>query len=188
MTILDTNENNLSLNVLQYNTPSRRSQQIQSTLVTTDVYPAEIKEKLDLILSNQNMFQEQQNMILQQLAKLEVILDKTVDTIDKQSCSCQPSQVRNTCGSTIMFKEITTLQELEDFEAKLSDKKNMDSFVGEFSKICGRGTGNGINNCYMLVDKIFSRKFMTLCSWAGGSRDQKEKIPFKLQEYCNFFL
>lgn len=57
----------------------------------------------------------------------------------------------------------------------------MDDCVEKLSYLCGRkGTGNGINNCYMLIDVIFSRKFMTYCSWTGGARNQKEKIPFKV--------
>ena len=42
------------------------------------------------------------------------------------------------------------------------------------------GKGHGFNNCYVLIDKFFSRKFMTFCSWDGGDRKNSEKIPFKM--------
>lgn len=50
------------------------------------------------------------------------------------------------------------------------------------SAICGEdGNQNGINCSYILVDHFFTRRFMTKCSWAGGSRNSDEgKIPFKI--------
>lgn len=50
------------------------------------------------------------------------------------------------------------------------------------SAICGEdGKQNGINCSYILVDHFFTRRFMTKCSWAGGSRNSDEgKIPFKI--------
>lgn len=49
--------------------------------------------------------------------------------------------------------------------------------------ICGEnGKMNGINCSYILVDHFFTRRFMTMCSWAGGSRNSEGKIPFKIYE------
>lgn len=38
---------------------------------------------------------------------------------------------------------------------------------------------NGLNMCYILVDKFFERHFMVSCSWSGGSRGNNVKHAFK---------
>lgn len=79
------------------------------------------------------------------------------------------------------IKPVESLEELIGLEEKLQDQNYMDELIGLLTFICGtRDVGNGANHCYKLVDFIFTRQFMTTCSWAGGSREQKEKVPFKM--------
>ena len=40
---------------------------------------------------------------------------------------------------------------------------------------CGSGKGRGLNNCYALIDVMLTRRFLTECSWAGGSKNATSK-------------
>lgn len=62
----------------------------------------------------------------------------------------------------------------------MKDKQVFQDYIEKVSFICGKtGKAKGIDVSYMLVEKIFDRKLMLLCSWAGGARDNKEKSAFK---------
>ncbi|KAJ8964619.1 hypothetical protein NQ317_003846 [Molorchus minor] len=159
----------------------------------------QLNEKIDKIIANQDIIiqnqrviidnfehsasQENQLKIMQHLAKLEVVLDSMAsNNLINNTCACKTANQNSslTIKEDIFFDPIDTLAELEKLEGKLSNKTDMEEYVQKFSYVCGRkGSGNGISNCYILVDKIFSRKFITLCSWAGGARDGKEKFLSK---------
>lgn len=56
-------------------------------------------------------------------------------------------------------------------------------YVDKLSCICGKDTKiNGIDHCYMLVDKFYTRNFFTTCSWAGGAKATGTKFAFKFYE------
>nr|XP_023012616.1 uncharacterized protein LOC111502702 [Leptinotarsa decemlineata] len=167
---------------------------------STSSLDLQVNNKIDKMLQNQDIVIENQQdiiynlrhsaeretqlKILQKLAKLEVILNSVANSSNNStSCSCKNANgdASSTNKDDFFFDPIDTLADLEKLEMKLTNKTCMEEYVQKFSYVCGRkGSGNGITNCYILVDKIFSRKFMTFCSWAGGARDGKEKIPFKI--------
>jgi len=160
----------------------------------------DLTEKLDLILSNQAMIIQNQNNLLknqnlletnienqtkifQKLAKLETMMDLIGEKIlSNEFGTSNDGQIKQQ-STTLLFEEvepIEDLKELEELEQKLRNRKIMEDYIEKFSFISGtKGNGNGINSAYLLVDRMFSRKFMTLCSWAGGAREKKEKVPFK---------
>lgn len=134
------------------------------------------------IIENQTEIMNNQHKIMQQLAKLETMIDIIYVARKNEkssSCSCETKNTEQI--DTDIMEPINVLEDLIKLEEQLSDTRVADNLVKKFSYICGRkGGGSGIDNCYILVDRIFTRKFMTLCSWAGGAKDGNEKIPFKI--------
>lgn len=117
--------------------------------------------------------------MFQKLAKLEVMFDELIKKINTGPKTCV-SASKEAPTSVNPIKQIETVEELSALEEKLKNKNIFDEYVERMTFLCGnRGKGNGVDHAYMLMDNFFSRKFMTLCSWAGGARDKKEKIPFK---------
>lgn len=134
----------------------------------------------------ENLYQtgtkENQFLILQpQLAKFETMMDSfSVELISQMSAKNTNAPELNT-QNDFPIAIIESLKDLDKLEEDLEDKHAMGELTEKLSYICGRkGNANGLNSCYLLVDRLFSRKFMTLCSWAGGARGQKEKILFKM--------
>lgn len=166
-------------------------------LNSNDFLPPGNEEKINAVLANQTIIIENQNniiqqlhtfanhenqeIIMQQLAKIETSLDTMGNYLTLNSCNKSSTSVQKVSVVENTIEQINTAGELDALEKKLQDKLIMADYIDKLSYICGRkGTGNGINNCYILVDRVFSRKLMTFCSWAGGARDKKEKIPFKM--------
>lgn len=140
----------------------------------------EAKEKIDTVLSNKIIIIENQNsiiqyfqrervhndLVIQQPAKLEAVLD----TVVSGSNFNNPTHSKEINVPVLHEIEMTdSLSELTAFENSLEDKNN---YVDNLTYICGKkGTGTGWNNCYTLVDRLFTRKFMTFCSWALTLRE-----------------
>lgn len=160
------------------------------TLSLTDVL-----EKMDNILKNQEFIQNQNTAltnlvstnidnhltkIFQKLAKLETMVDLIGDKIVSRDLGRNSSQEQTIQPTQRTIEPIQNLKELKELEQKLCNKTTMEEYIEKFCFISGKkGNGSGINSAYLLVDRMFTRKFMTLCSWAGGARDKKEKIAFK---------
>lgn len=77
--------------------------------------------------------------------------------------------------SYLEFKPIDDILALQNFEEVLKQKDCLISFKEKLSLVCGSGKGRGLNNCYALVDVMFTRRFLTECSWAGGSKNAASK-------------
>lgn len=88
------------------------------------------------------------------------------------------------------FSIIEKEDDLENFEHKLQNPVYRENLERKFSILSGRDDGNGINIAYRLIDLMFSREFMTQCSWSGGSReDHVKKVCFKMfQRTLDFFF
>lgn len=153
---------------------------------------ATIIENQDIIIKNLQNFasNESQLAIIQQLAKFEAMWDTIAGNISTKTCLCK-TKILNIVEENIdIMDPIDSLEDLMNLEKKLTDRKVMEEYIQKLSYLCGKkGNGHGPNNCYLLVDRLFTRKFMTLCSWAGGAREQKEKIAFKTyKNVINFFF
>ncbi|VEN50473.1 unnamed protein product [Callosobruchus maculatus] len=145
-----------------------------------------VMQKIENIEYNQNVIMQQFNSsnseITMQLAKLETTLDTLINNfMSKNSCSCGTTNTTTQVLSPVgTIEPINTVEDMSSFNQKLSDNTIMKDFIQKMSYVCGKqGNGHGLNNCYILIDRLFTRKFMTLCSWAGGSRYQNEKVAFK---------
>lgn len=77
--------------------------------------------------------------------------------------------------SNIGFKPIDSILDLQNLDDALKQKDCIHSFKEKLSLVCGTGKGRGLNNCYALVDVMFTRRFLTECSWAGGSKNAETK-------------
>lgn len=171
-----------------------------------DFHNANLEGKLDKILENQNKIIDNQNQIINQLknggvtskenqiieelAKLEAMLDTIGSKISNSTKNNLEQQKEKEPSDICDIEQIDNVDDLEKLERKLVDREVVEDFMDKLSYVCGRkGNGNGINNCYILIDRLFTRRFMTLCSWAGGARDKKEKIPFKIfKNVINLFF
>lgn len=156
---------------------------------------SQIETKLDLILANQDLIlqhqaiimsqlkyvatKNNQDVIIQQLATNQASLDKLGNYLTASSSRPFLPSKQKDVESVPSIEQLNTVDELNELERKLQNKTTMDDYVEKLSYVCGR-KGIGISNCYTLVDRVFSRNLMTFCSWAGGARDEKEKIPFKM--------
>lgn len=132
-------------------------------------------EKYNKVLNNQEEILRNQRLILKQLATQSVQLDACLK--HKVNCSAELNKNKN---DDFSFNVIETVKDLETFETKLANEEYLSIFIKHFSMVCGTsGREYGINVCYSLIDKIFSRKLMPQCSWAGGSRGENKKVAFK---------
>ncbi|XP_069363481.1 uncharacterized protein [Maniola hyperantus] len=82
-------------------------------------------------------------------------------------------------STVVGFEPIDSVEDLEQFNELLKDKESSDKLKEKLAVVCGTGKGKGTNNCFSLVDVMFTRRFLTECSWAGGSRNDKKKTCFK---------
>lgn len=103
---------------------------------------------------------------------------------------------------------INTKDEFDDFEKKLEGEQFRLSLIDGMSFICGTtGREKGVNCAYKLIDYVFTREFLTKCSWTGAARTQegdsdtettaapasanepaKEKVPFKFYNRTRHFF
>lgn len=138
--------------------------------------------KTDLILNTLSTLLENQEKIFQQMAKFETMLDAAVLEFIKTPTQCASCSKKkdNSVFNNDLFSPIEEIEQLNSLEEKLKKQDVFQNYVEQLSHICGKsGKCKGFDVSYNLVDKIFSRNFLVLCSWAGGSRDKQEKIPFK---------
>ncbi|CAG9768476.1 unnamed protein product [Ceutorhynchus assimilis] len=173
-----------------------------ATVATSDISPTDTNTLNDKLLTNiienQGIIIENQATLLeslkglgtndnkliifQQLSKFEAMADVMAEKMTNMNsinnCSCKKS---SQIVEDIYIDRIEAVEQFDAFESKLKDRKIMQENIERLSQVCGkRGDGHGVNNCYILIDRMFSRKFMTLCSWAGGARGEQEKVAYKM--------
>lgn len=121
-----------------------------------------------------------QNSLIQKVSALSVQLEDAVSQIllsssqDVQTLNSSKGHIDNI---PINIKPVDSAQDLDDLEKQLSDPINRDRLKNTYSILCSGG--KGIDCAYMLVDVLFTRKFISECSWSGGSRGEDLKVPLK---------
>lgn len=136
--------------------------------------------KLDTIMTTLETVLENQHKIIKELANFQVVFEKAMKK--KNAGTAFASSSQNT-SRIVPFQPIDCSEDLKELNEKLEDTDVFSEYVERLSFICGRDTTTkGIDHCYMLVDKFFTRKFFTLCSWAGGSKVPNTKFAFKFYE------
>ncbi|CAG9760544.1 unnamed protein product [Ceutorhynchus assimilis] len=151
-----------------------------ATVATSDISPTDTNTLNDKLLTN---IIENQGIIIENQATLLESL-KGLGTNDNQLIILQQLSKFEAMADIvedIYIDRIEAVEQFDAFESKLKDRKIMQENIERLRQVCGkRGDGHGVNNCYILIDRMFSRKFMTLCSWAGGARGEQEKVAFKM--------
>ncbi|XP_049289799.1 uncharacterized protein LOC125770768 [Anopheles funestus] len=98
------------------------------------------------------------------IAKLDILTDKTVI----------PVSMRHRKNNNIGFEPIATAQELTNFEMSLSDNSYFNEIATWLENNIYENTPE--NRMIEIMDLIFTKQFLTECSWTGISKG-KEKIP-----------
>lgn len=138
-----------------------------------------INRNQESILQNQKTILQNQKIILTKLASLSLELEEGLIKINKSS---QPAVLVDNAAKTSIeiFTQVDSVASLTALEKALEDDRYSDSLLQKLSIIYGsNGKRQGLNVAYRLLDDMFSRKLMTQCSWAGGSRGENVKVAFK---------
>ena len=130
-------------------------------------------------MTNLNTVLENQHKIMKELSNFQVVFEMAMKKRNAENAAS--SGQHNSRISPL--QPIDSLEILKEINEKLKDTKAFNEYIDRLSFICGRDTKvKGIDHCYMLVDKFFTRRFFTLCSWAGGAKIPNSKFAFKFYE------
>lgn len=125
---------------------------------------------VELVSDNQKLLLDNQLSMLKKLSHLSNQFTQFTR---------QPFVIENVQRNENEFEQITNINMLQNFEDMLKNPDVKQEIRNKLNVVCSKGIGKGYNNCFMLVDTMFSRKFMTECSWLGGSRMESPKVCFK---------
>lgn len=125
---------------------------------------------VEIVADNQKVLLENQKTILSKISQLSNHF---------RQYTSRPFMVESVQRNENEFKLITNISMLQKFEDDLKNPDLKHEIRNKLNVVCSKGIGKGYNNCFMLADTMFSRKFMTECSWLGGSRMESPKVPFK---------
>lgn len=129
---------------------------------------------------------ENQNKMMSKLASMSAQL-KTIAKQYNNNTTLTTYDVSSTSSSKVSSPIIENKKQLDDFENDLNDPEKKKTLLSKYS-IFFKGRGQAITCAYILMDALFSRKFLTKCSWAGGSRGEEGKIAFKSYKNILIFL
>ncbi|CAG4934046.1 unnamed protein product [Parnassius apollo] len=79
----------------------------------------------------------------------------------------------------IITNPIESVSDLKEMDSFLSNIKHRCKLIQQYSQQCSQLECKGVTCAYKMLDLIFSRKFLYMCSWTGGSRSDELKIGFK---------
>lgn len=158
--------------------------------VTTDETPklaetTELIQKVDSLTEKVKSLEEGQRVLSNIMHSVETnVLKKLAEitaTIDAFVKHCASNQIdRGSQEKNKVFVKICNKRALDEFEELLNNPSYKTEIKDQLSVICGKGKGRANNNAYALSDVLFSRDFLTQCSWTGSSRNQEGKLCFKI--------
>lgn len=125
---------------------------------------------VEVVADNQKLLLDNQQKMLKKLAHL---------SNQFTHFTRRPFVVENIQRNENDFEQITNISMLQNFEDMLKNFDIKQEIRNKLNVVCSKGKGKGYNNCFMLIDTMFSRKFMTECSWLGGSRMESPKVRLK---------
>lgn len=134
-----------------------------------NVLTQKMSKFVETVADNQKLLLDNQQSMLK---KLEVLSNQFTQFTRR------PFVIENVHRPESEFEQITNLRMLQNFEDMLKNPDLKQEIRNKLNVVCSKGKGKGYNNCFMLIDIMFSRKFMTECSWLGGSR-MESKIRMK---------
>ncbi|XP_041968051.1 uncharacterized protein LOC121725251 isoform X2 [Aricia agestis] len=134
-----------------------------------------IQEDIKTITENQLTLYENQNTLLLKFTEYQTQCQEFT------KLSCEPRSASKISD----FEPIGSANELDNLEISLKDPDFSSRLTSKLEVFCGKGKNRGISNAYAVIDALFQRKFLTNCSWTGGSRTDDSKIALK--GYKNVF-
>lgn len=153
-----------------------------STFITSDtpfiVEQDTASETLYLLSQNPPLKSNFEETVLKRLDNIENTQEKIIYQLSQVSTQIDAflrQSQQQKLNSQMGFKKIDNIDELQNFNDELKNKESVDIFKEKLSLVCGSGKGNGLNNCFALIEVMFTRRFMTECSWAGGSKKSEIK-------------
>ncbi|XP_062553525.1 uncharacterized protein LOC134218484 [Armigeres subalbatus] len=113
------------------------------------------------------------------LGSIQVMLAKTsmlemkIDAVSRSN-TCLHDQEPS---SSFQFSPVTTIEGLDNLEENLENDVYAKQLFAYMKRIIGHSGDdcNGLNIAYGLVDHIFDRKLMLVCSWTGESKGETTK-------------
>nr|CAH7732212.1 unnamed protein product [Callosobruchus chinensis] len=151
-------------------------------LLSTQSVPSGTDSRYTRIISNQQKMLKNQNMILSALTRMhrsfregltkqhqeEVVIPQPGQATFATQQPTPLSRLFVPNPPSFEFKPISTREELDEFEKNLKDGDYLNTFAANMSANCWKsGRQLGLDVCYFLVDLLFTRRFMTTCSWTG---------------------
>ena len=111
--------------------------------------------------------------------KMDKFIDFCTKKLEKIAISAEPEP---TCYSPVLkFSIIKDEDDFNSFLEKLEDETYFTSVVHHCRKMWAGQNYKPYDYLYSLTDLIFSREFVTHCTWTGGSTKGVKKFGFKQQ-------
>ncbi|XP_029677336.1 uncharacterized protein LOC115244088 [Formica exsecta] len=141
----------------------------------------QIQEKFDTINSN---LENLKNYISRDISALHVKFDKLIDLLIKnQTNSVIEKSENDPLKSEILERDIEQMKSLaiesdiNNLEKNLCNQEFELAFIKVMSEIGGTtGKKDGNKIAYLLMDRLFERQLLTLCSWTGSTKKKEEKM------------
>lgn len=179
-------------------------------ILATTLHEADpdVVQKLNKILENQNQIIGQNKKIAQQFMrpsdpnveqKLDGLVERLNDTMEKlEKFSKMPyhksprtendhvvtlAEASTFERTRFVIKPIDNLQGLEEFECILSDPDERHKLIKQYSILCSRSEGKGVNCAYKLLTRIVMQ--MLVVRWQSGGYHQNSN---KRVHKCTQFL
>lgn len=163
-----------------------------------------LSEKVATVIENQKVMADTQEKILANIMGMssqfeqfmkhtqnETSLNvRTSSRLDSFMERCQNNSIPAVpVPEKYFFKRIENSEALQALEESLNDEAFANDLKSRFLLICGGNNKTAGTNAYLLMDLLFDRKFLTQCSWSGGSRDDSIKVCFKhFKNVIHFFF
>lgn len=122
------------------------------------------------------------------MANIDKKLNKLIEAVANMGTLISKENYQGTLqsigaiGNTSNFSSLLPINDqytFNEFETMLRNKDNYQKFVTEMATYGGTsGDKKGDRIAYGLVDQLFTRQFMTECSWTGSSKNQASKNTF----------
>lgn len=158
-----------------------------SNVLTLDVFQAAMNSIHDKLSAVQEANNSMKSLICQLNAKVDFIGSSS------SSSTARDSGVKL---KQAYFNPVRCEEDLKELEAKCRDEDFVKASVKTLGRINGKNkcVGEGGTVCLKIIDKLFTREFLTTCSWTGVSRSKNDgeicvpKIAFqKFDGVINLF-
>lgn len=132
-----------------------------------------LEEKIDSLQTSYNTLKDDveqtRGLVCRMNAKVDYLASNS--RVPTASTSNQKVKLKK-----FSLSPVNSLDELKSLEENCKDEEFVMEAIRSIGRIFGKNqqTGNGATVCLRLVDSLFTREFLTKCSWTGLSRTRSE--------------